>query len=278
VAASVSLVPAQAPDTAVLCRYDVTTNADFAPPTAGQTPPAPRTPPYPLTGSRALTSDLQRLAADLSVVIGGSTLVRPCRMMAGPSSFYLLGLTYGSGRVWVALEQEVNRCTGATNGEFTTPAYLGDVVAKAYDSGAWTGWAAPETSCVAPVLGRTGSDKELVPGEPSVLTVCEHAVKPDQPVSSDSTPPAPRVRVLRGSEMEPVLRSLRALSTSARSAAVECPQQGPDLSYEVVASYAAGPAVRIAVAPGCTPAVTTDTLQAPDAAAVVVAIKAATGW
>lgn len=276
--AAASLVPGHAPDAAVVCRYDVATNADFAPPTDGQTPAAPRTPPYPLTGSRALPADLQRLAADLSVVAAGANAGRPCTMMAGPSSLYLIGLTYGTGRLWVAAEQEVNRCTGATNGQFTSPVYLGDVVAEAYDAGAWTGWTAPTDSCVGPVVGRTGADREVVPGEPAALTLCEHAANPDQPVSSDQTQPVPPVRVLRGAEMEPVLSSLRALRTSVLDTAPVCPQGKPNPSYEVVASYPAGPAVRVTVSPGCTPAVVTDALQARSADEVVAAIKAATGW
>jgi hypothetical protein len=262
----------------VVCRYDVATNADFAPPTDGAAPPAPRTPPYPLTGSRALTTDLQRLTADLSVAVAGDAAGRPCTMMAGPSSLYLVGLTYGSGRLWVAAEQEVNRCTGATNGVFATPAYLGDVIAKAYEAAAWTGWPAPEGSCAAPVVGRAGADREIVPGEPTVLTLCEQVANPDQAVSSDSTAAGQRVRALRGSDIDPVLRSVRALPASALGATRDCPDQKPDASYEVVASYAAGPAVRVSVQPGCTPAVTTDTLQAPEAGAVVAAIKAATRW
>lgn len=134
-----SLVPALAPDTAVVCRYDLATSADFAPPTAGQPPPSPRTPPYPLTGSRVLTTGLERLAAHLSVAERGDATGRPCTLMAGPRTIHLLGLTYGSGRLWVAAEQEVNRCTGATNGVFSTPAYLGDVIAQAYGAGAWSG-------------------------------------------------------------------------------------------------------------------------------------------
>jgi hypothetical protein len=155
------LVPADTPLSAVVCAFD---SVD----TSGAVLPAP------LRGRAELTSGLRDLARDLAWVAGAAHGPPDFCSGGGPSTTYLLGLTYVRGTVWVSASDGTG-CIRTSNGAFDTMRGLGPQMAAALDAGRWTGLESPPSAqgdCPAVGWGRHGQESVLVPPSPTSLTVC----------------------------------------------------------------------------------------------------------
>jgi hypothetical protein len=245
------LVPDAVPTAAVLCRYAPGSNL----PAERGTPGAPGTPATPepgtLVGERPLTGGLDRVPHDLLLPRALPGQTRPCTLIGGAVTPYLLRLDYPDGQVWVATAQDPNSCRDAGNGELVTKEPLGDRFAASYDAGAWTGPVRRGGSpCEADATGRAGQEGALVPGEPTALDVCV----------GDATRAA-------GQDL---LREVRAVLADP----VAVPSQGSCTGevrgwYELLFRYDSGPPVLVRFLPGCEPDVDNGSLQAqldPDSA------------
>ncbi len=89
-----------------------------------------------LAGQRNLPADVtKRMARDLNHLPYGDN-PGMCTLMGGERINYLVRFDYADGqRVWLTTAKEVNRCVVTRNGEFSTPAYVGEAVAAAYTRG-----------------------------------------------------------------------------------------------------------------------------------------------
>ena len=83
-----------------------------------------------LEGEQLITTGLERLRLDLDVRAGA----RPPCPASPPAVPHLARLTYADGDLWLAAAEG---CDGAGNGQFVTPAPVGERLAEAFATGAW---------------------------------------------------------------------------------------------------------------------------------------------
>lgn len=265
--AQTALVPPATPDAAILCRY-----AGAAPRTDGPYPPdgSAGAAVLPLAGGVTVTVGLDRLAADLALV-GTVDRRRTCYPLDFPAvPYYLLGLDYPAGRVWVAATDNPWACDlTATNGAFSTAVDLGPAMGAMDTAGAWAGFVARPgtTECPPSATGRVGGELSLAPGEPASVDVCYHPAAGSQRHTS-----------LTPRQASGILQALRALPTTPSDGKVCSLIEGAD-TYAVVLHYASGPDATVRLTPACGQLVLGDALQAVDGAGTVAAaVEAAARW
>lgn len=243
-----ALVPSDIPAAVTICRYAVRALSD------GPTPStvAASGPPYQLTASGRLGGGLERVRDDLRLVRRSAGVIRPCPL-APSASYYVALLDYGSGRhVWVATQD--SPCAETTNGTFTSDALVAGVFAQAVSGGSWAGFGAPVSACEPTSLGRLGTDRQLVPGDVTRVTVCRPRVDGGM---------VPSV-VGSAAGAAAIVAALRALTPESLG---DCPVTGAGGRREaiyVVVSFAAGPDQVVALDPSLCAPVTTDLLKAAD--------------
>lgn len=227
------LVPRRAPSSAVMCAY-AGTNTDKQ--QSG----------WKLSGRRVLTGGLGELAGLLSWQLRGPAFGNPqvlCTDIGGKQVNYLIRLTYqGGGRLWVAATDDPNACVGTSNGDFFGVGNVGWYATKAFASGRWP--ARTPISCQrGGDVHRLGQDAAMVPPGSVKMLICAHGG-----------------RTLT-SGYQDLVSALNALPTfPSTEGCSEAP--GPHHLIGLYFSYRQGPAVRVSVATGCTPAVDNLSLQA----------------
>jgi hypothetical protein len=114
------LAPLERPTDLVVCRYRGTTVLQ-------------------LTGSRRVATGLANAGAQLAGsrrLTGGPV---NCTEIGGPRTPYLIALRYPSGPLWVTTAYDANGCEVASNGSFTSNAYIGRDADQAFATGVWRG-------------------------------------------------------------------------------------------------------------------------------------------
>lgn len=239
------LLPERDPSTLVVCAY----------PTMRLTAATPLTAPFPRSERTVLDAQLRREVVDLLTWASrwnGSE--RPCTAMAGDETAYLVGASYGDAIVWVAAKADANACSRGTNGDFVTGDPVGVPLAAAL-AGRATPTAQP---CDGGGLGRLDDDRSLAPEGSPLVTVCR--------LDAQSTWQATPLDAARSNE---VVETLRSLPTRPTDHVCEGSGGAEDARFTVVLQYAAGPAVRVTVDPGCSPAVLGTGLESDDAGPLV---------
>ena len=221
------LVPAQAPTSALVCRYDAAGAA---------------------TGEAELTAGLDAVPTDLLLARGDAETAGDCAEEPGPLTPVLLRLAYPDGVVWLATTEQARLCGGTTNGQFASGEDVGDVLVASAEAGRWTVPALPDADqrCVPQRTGRLGQETALLPAGVQALTLCR--------VAGDGV----RRRTATAQEravVEDVLSEPVAV-LDPRS----CTAGGEQ--YELAASYGPGRAVLVRYAPGCAPDVDNGSLRA----------------
>lgn len=242
-----SLVPPGVPTSAVICSYPAGTNMDQQ--VAGKT--------FPLATSTTLAAGLDRIPNDLGYQMRARSSGRACTAAGGPVTNQLLGLTYRTGTVWVAAQDDPNNCSTTSNGTFTADPAFGRVLADSAKQARWV--APPRDGGCSRGTGRVGSDRDLIPGDPIGFTVCDE--------SKAMRPPSAALRT-------EVIRVLGALPTTTAQGWSSCGQAPkPQQNRSLVFDYASGPAVSIDVFVGCTPELMGAGRQAKSAAPIVALLR-----
>lgn len=197
-----------------------------------------------LQGARILAApEVAAVAGQLALLPGmPGDAERMCTAMGGPSYPYLLGLRDEEGRAtWIRMSIDPNSCSGASNGEFESSAYLGKW-AEGLLGGTPTGLD-PEDPCHRGT-GRLRQGEELVPGEPTALTVCVGPGGQERTV--DATAYLPQL-----------LELLRGTSVIDHASGCAGPEDGRAMgeSYLLRFAYAQGPDAWVEVSYDCRPGV-----------------------
>jgi hypothetical protein len=239
------------PDNVLMCQYSYPDGTKSVPSLA-------------LTRGRDLSGSLAGIATDLSWVprsVPGQ--FRHCNWAFGSADRYLLGLNYPLGLVWVSVGADPARCTGATNGSFSTPVNLGTQVAASFAAGHWT----PEPTgagspCSGSPYGRLGEDQHLVPPGATSVTVC----------ATDNGVPQSSRHYVRG--FGSIVTALNALPISPSfDLYYEYPPVGAPLYY-LKFSYPVGPDVVLNIVPGMTFPIWNGVISTSSAGSVVELIRA----
>ncbi|MGI9009154.1 MAG: hypothetical protein ACR2FU_23705 [Streptosporangiaceae bacterium] len=233
------LAPRRTPISAVICGYDgMNIGAQ-----AG----------WKLSGRRVLHGGLAGLAAELAWQprkVAGQSIA--CSLVGGSQVNYLIGLTYhGGGRLWVAATQDPNDCVGSSNGEFTSFAVIGGLVAKSFKSGHWP--ARIPASCRAGGTGgRLGQDRVIVPAGATSLSICGDHGGPTLTTGYAG-----------------LATALNALPTRPSDRQCSMIPHDHGRLYTLVFGYPQGPAVQVIVNSGCDPAIDNGSLQSASARTIV---------
>ncbi|MGW0590098.1 hypothetical protein [Streptosporangium sp. NPDC002607] len=205
-----------------------------------------------LAGSRTLTDQAAAMARDLAYLPVTTTPVdRPCTLMGGPMTNYLIRFAYPDGRaLWVGSAEEVNHCVRTTNGTAGSNSYAGPAITTAYKDGIWQP-APPDDPCRGPG-DRRGQDELMVPGRPGRLTVCR-----------DATYVRPPYRKRHGRD---IARALAATLNSLDTVPSQNTCQGlggaNERGIRLIFDYPQGPAAAVTISMNCVPAINNGLLQA----------------
>jgi hypothetical protein len=239
------LLPERDPSSLVVCAY----------PTMRLMAATPLTAPFPRSERKVLNPAQRHAVVDLLTWAprwnGGQ---RACTAMAGDETAYLVGASYGDAIVWVAAKADANACSRGANGDFVTGDPVGVPLAASLAGHATTS----EQSCETSGLGRLDDDRSLVPEGSPVVTVC----RLDAKGAWQATP-------LDAARSGQVVALLRSLPTRPTDHVCEGAGGARDARFTIVLRYAAGPALRISVDPGCSPGVLGSGLESADAGALV---------
>jgi len=234
------LAPLQVPSQLVVCRYRGNNVLQ-------------------LTGSRQVRVGLATAGTELAWsprAMGGPTT---CTAIAGRHTPYLIGLRYPAGVLWVTTAYDVNGCEVASNGSFTSSAYVGNDVDNAFATGVWTGGVGRDSSqpCVAWPSGRLGQDQQLVPSGPTGLTIC----------SADAAPAPMPSTVAVTRNFSALVSALDAVPT--RPTGNMCDPHGQEVvAYDLRFDYAQGPAVVVDVRRNCDPRISNLSLDSDGSARI----------
>ncbi len=256
------LVPPQLPTSAWMCRYEPVVEVGH------EASAAPKASTRRFEGAVELLGDLGGLR-DLAWArrAPGPLASKFCTTMGGPVTPYLLRLSYPSGDVWIYGSSDPNYCAGASNGAFTTGAYLGAAFDEAYRSAHWpaAGLAESRNPCQNGLEGRLGDDAALVPGNgrPVSVTVCLPRGRPAVPITLDD------------GTSRAVLDALRALPTQPGNDMGCTSNEQLHRSYFLRINYADGPPAWVMVGTGCVRGVSNQAISAVDATTVLAPIDAA---
>lgn len=217
---------------------------------------SPSGPPFALT-KRTLVGDerIHDVVELLTWAPRNGTQARMCTAIGGNETVHLVGARYDDAIVWVASLAEPNRCSTATNGDFTSYLSAGFEL---------DGWfldrpSGPEKPgpCEQWRVGRLGDDLSLAPdGEPTV-TVC-------RPTNTGQ-----QARGLTPDQSRQVVQALRALRTRPTDHSCNGGDPGAGNDFRLVLHYPRGNDVVIHVMPSCTPQLMSGSLEAKDAAQVI---------
>jgi hypothetical protein len=237
------LVPQQTPSSALICGYDGSNEAKQQ---AG----------WALSGQRSLTGNLAGLAAQLSWqarLPAGRQLW--CAGAGGRQVNYLVGLTYpGGGTIWVTAADDSGECITTANGEFTSIDAIGSVVSKAFASGRWP-TRSPVSCNGTGETGRLGQETAMVPAGAISLTIC-----------------APKAHKVT-SGYQALVRALDRLPTGPSDGSCSESPGSPGAIYQLLFSYAEGPAVSIFINSRCHPAIDNNNLESASASSVMPIIQ-----
>ncbi|MBI4939269.1 MAG: hypothetical protein HY830_00810 [Actinobacteria bacterium] len=260
------LVPQAVPQRALLCRYAPAEDADFRGGATASAGPA-------LDGSVVLVGPLDTLAGDLTW-LPEERLGAPyaCTAIGGPTTRFLLGLTYPDGVVWVAGNEDPNSCDRSWNGRFATGTNLGRQLAATFDAKTWVGgqawvvgYSAEAGPCWSPRSGRLGQGRDLVPAGATSLRVCRQDV-------AGTTPTWTSVEPAEYHRLHGLLDDQRT-SPGDSSCSMLDPDAPARTTYELRFDYPAGPPVVVRVDPSCRPAVMSGDREADDAGPLVPEIE-----
>lgn len=237
------LLPDREPESLVVCRY----------PVVELMAPTPLTPPFAL-GSRTLAAEKDRRAVVdlLTWAPRGDGSPRACTQMAGDETAYLVGARYADAIVWVAAKADPNSCSSSTNGDFLSRAPVGVALERRFGPRPVTEPAAQ--GCAGWSWGRLGDDRSIAPEGDPVVTVCRTAKDGSQHPTT-----------LTAAQSREVVAALRALPTRPTTGACQGDGGSTDHDFRLLLTYAAGPAVTVAVSPRCTPAVLAGGLEVVEA-------------
>ena len=218
------LVPAELPDSVVVCAYQSAT---------------------PVTPLRTvLRGDLRAVTAQLAKLPQSTTASDECLtyLALSDSQNYLIGLRFGSDVVWVSAPG--NHCLGSMNGRDSSPVNLRADAQQAYRTGYWDSDPAVTARCDAAVT-RDGHSEPLVPDGPSRVTICQgSAGEPVRAYQYDSRP----ATTLTG------LDSLTSMLKpyAAALAPIGCTGSAANGGLLLIFSYPARADVVLAATPTCT--------------------------
>ena len=219
------LVPDADPVEALVCRYGDVFDAESA----------------PLQGEVLLEAGLDRIRTDLLVPARVEGAERACTQIGGGFVPHLVRLRYPDGELWLSAVQEPNSCTETGNGAFVSSAYLGDRLARAYDSATWP--VRDPDPCAQGAPGRAGQERALVPDGWTSLVVCEEDRRRD--VVADRA--AQAASLLGQLRTQPGTNACEGAPTSVRW---------------LVFAYDEGPPVIVLWTPGCEPSLGNGSLSA----------------
>ncbi|MFC4591354.1 hypothetical protein [Sphaerisporangium corydalis] len=205
-----------------------------------------------LTGSRTLTDQAAPMARDLAYLpVTTADVGRPCTLMAGPMTNYLIRFAYSGGRaLWVGSADEVNHCVWTTNGTVGTNSYAGTTITTAYRDGIWRP-ARPADPCQGPG-DRRGQDELMVPGRPGRVTVCR-----------DATYSRPPYRKRHGRDVARALaETLNTLDTVPSRNMCHGISGVHERGIRLIFDYPEGPAAAVTITMSCAPAINNGLLQA----------------
>ena len=243
------LLPDRDPSTVAVCAY----------PTMRLQSASPLTAPFALSQRAVLDPSQRREVVDLLTWSARwNGLERACTAMAGDETAYLVGATYGDAIMWVAATADANACSRGTNGDFVTGDPVGVPLAAML-----SGQAMPDKKpCDASGLGRLDDDRTLAPEGTPLVTVCR--------LDTRSTWQATQLDAARSGE---VVALLRSLPTQPTDHVCEGSGKVSEARFSLVLRYAAGPAVRISVDPGCSPGVLGSGVESADAGPLVALVE-----
>lgn len=233
--ASARLAPDETPTTVVVCAYLHRIG------TGGL-----------VTGRRVLAGKLGGVR-DVLAYVPRSTTSPPCTaiLLGTDGDNFLLGLTYGSGTVWVSAPG--NHCSGSGNGSFRAAPNLSSFARAAYLSGRWT--SNGSVACVRAARcpnrisqpGRLGQDAAMVPAGAIAVSVVDQDGPTSRPVGGIAA----------------LVAALNSLSTSPDTGRCQPVSGGrPSTTYALTFDYRTGTGVVVRVSPGCRPSVSNGSLQA----------------
>ncbi|MER7071567.1 hypothetical protein [Terrabacter sp. NPDC000476] len=246
------LLPDRQPRTLVVCGYPVLDIMATTPLSA----PFPRSTRTVLTGAKRAD-----VVALLTWAPRWNGRERPCTLMGGDETAYLVGADLGDAVVWVAAKADPNACSRATNGDFVSGAPVG-VDLAAVTGGRPLPLPVGGGACDQRSWGRLGDDVDLVPAGDPTVTVCRDG--------ADGT--ARAVPLDRASGVE-VVAALRALPTRPTSGTCQGSGGPSDQRFTLMLAWPAGPPVRIGVDPTCRPSVLGQNLESDDAGGLVALVE-----
>lgn len=246
------LLPDRQPRTLVVCGYPVLDISATTPLAA----PFPRTTRALLTGAKRA-----EVVALLTWAPRWNGHERPCTLMGGDETAYLVGADLGDAVVWVAAKADPNACSRATNGDFVSGAPVGTDLA-AVMSGRPLPGPVGGGACNQRSWGRLGDDVDLVPAGDPTVTVCR-----------DGADGTARAVALDGASGAEVVAALRAMPTRPTSSTCQGSGGLSDQRFTLVLAWPAGPSVRIGVDPTCRPSVLGQNLESDDAGGLVALVE-----
>ncbi|MGC5014991.1 hypothetical protein ACLQ2R_29870 [Streptosporangium sp. DT93] len=205
-----------------------------------------------LAGSRTLTDQATAMARDLAYLpVTTTPMGRPCGLVGGPMTNYLIRFAYPDGRaLWMGSAEEVNRCVRTTNGTAGSNSYVGSAITTAYRDGIWRP-VPPEDPCRGPG-DRRGQDELMVPGRPGRLTVCREATYSRPPYRKRHNRDIARVLAATLNSLDTVPSENTCKGLGATS------ERGIRLIFD----YPQGPAAVVDISTNCAPAINNGLLQA----------------
>ncbi|MER5421258.1 hypothetical protein [Streptosporangium roseum] len=205
-----------------------------------------------LAGSRTLTDQTAAMARDLAYLpVTTAGIGRPCTLMGGAMTNYLIRFAYPNGRaLWVGSAEEVNHCVRTTNGTVGSSSYAGPAITTAYKDGIWRS-VPPDDPCRGPG-DRRGQDELMVPGRPGRLTVCRDATYVRAPY-----------RKRHGRDVARALaKTLNSLDTVPSQNTCQGLGGANERGIRLIFDYPEGPAAAVTISMNCVPAINNGLLQA----------------
>jgi hypothetical protein len=216
------------------------------------------------SGSVLLAGDLAGLAQELFWAPPPPPIPGGCadNITSTDGDYYLLGLSYPAGTEWVAAPG--NHCQGASNGVFSTPDNMSELVSTWYHAGHWIEPPVPSSACTPTGAGRYGQQTSLVPEGAVAVSICE-ATAADGGSSSQQT-------ILTG--FSTLIAALDQLPThTTTNGCQEQPDTVAGDIYNLLFRYPTGPPVLVSVSTNCLPAIDNGNLQADYATGVLALVR-----
>ncbi|HEV2886915.1 MAG TPA: hypothetical protein VGX49_08395 [Jatrophihabitans sp.] len=211
------------------------------------------------SGSVLLAGDLAGLARELFWAPPPPPTLGGCNLNLEPTDgdYYLLGLSYPAGTEWIAAPGD--HCQGVSNGVFSTPHNMSELVSTWYHAGHWTAPPTPSSACASTGTGRYGQQTSLVPEGATAVSIC-------QPTATDGGSSQRTIH----SGFSTLIAALNQLPThTTTNSCQEQANPGTGDIYNLLFSYPTGPPVLVNVFENCLPAIHNGNLQADNATDVL---------